>query len=461
MRHPLLISSLALLLTATPITALAQANQKSADSEHVMMKAYKKEIAYLSAQKKELANRLAQLNKNNAKALEGLKTELSKLENQLLSMSVNADRLEENYNVALDQKENTPANDQIIATLFEQASASLERDQPAMDVAKASADELNSAVRGLFGDAIKQIQRQSSIRTEKGSFFLESGSKADGEITWVGEVAAFGKSSQGGGYLIPAGQGLLKVSTASQSGAFESFSNRKVGEPLSIFFFENVAKAIEERKEKTLTEFLDAGGTIAWVIVILGLVGLFLVFVRAIILMLAGSGSSATVDNVCTHLAKQDVKAATETAQKGKSVVSSVVARVLSHPKTDESVEEVIGEAILKEMPKTERFGAIILVFAAVAPLLGLLGTVTGMIATFDIITEYGTGDPRLLSGGISEALITTQLGLVVAIPLILLGNLLKSRANQLQSQMEEAALRVLNLMRSDEPATLAKELEA
>ena len=158
-----------------------------------------------------------------------------------------------------------------------------------MDVAKASADELNSAVRGLFGDAIKQIQRQSSIRTEKGNFFLESGSKADGEITWVGEVAAFGKSSQGGGYLIPAGQGLLKVSTASQSGAFESFSNRKVGEPLSIFFFENVAKAIEERKEKTLTEFLDAGGTIAWVIVILGLVGLFLVFVRAIILMLAGS----------------------------------------------------------------------------------------------------------------------------------------------------------------------------
>ena len=82
------------------------------------------------------------------------------------------------------------------------------------------------------------------------------------------------------------------------------------------------------------------------------------------------------------------------------------------------------------------------------------------MIATFDIITEYGTGDPRLLSGGISEALIT-QLGLVVAIPLIRPGNLLKSRANQLQSQMEEAALRVLNLMRSDEPATLAKELEA
>ena len=105
MRHSLLISSLALLLTATPITALAQANQKSADSEHVMMKAYKKEIAYLSAQKKELANRLAQLNKNNAKALEGLKTELSKLENQLLSMSVNADRLEENYNLALTKRE--------------------------------------------------------------------------------------------------------------------------------------------------------------------------------------------------------------------------------------------------------------------------------------------------------------------------------------------------------------------
>ena len=67
----------------------------------------------------------------------------------------------------------------------------------------------------------------------------------------------------------------------------------------------------------------------------------------------------------------------------------------------------------------------------ALCPLLGLLGTVTGMIATFDIITEFGTGDPKMLSGGISTALITTQLGLIVAIPAVLLGNAMASRTDK------------------------------
>ena len=82
---------------------------------------------------------------------------------------------------------------------------------------------------------------------------------------------------------------------------------------------------------------------------------------------------------------------------------------------------------------------------AAVAPLLGLLGTVTGMISTFDIITEFGTGDPKLLSSGISEALITTKLGLVVAIPSLLLGNLLGGWSGKIKVMLEREALRLSN----------------
>ncbi len=92
-----------------------------------------------------------------------------------------------------------------------------------------------------------------------------------------------------------------------------------------------------------------------------------------------------------------------------------------------------------------DRFGAMILVFAAVAPLLGLLGTVTGMISTFDIITEYGTGDPKLLSHGISEALITTELGLVVAIPTLLFGNILSGWGKNIKMTLDKVALRVIN----------------
>ena len=114
--------------------------------------------------------------------------------------------------------------------------------------------------------------------------------------------------------------------------------------------------------------------------------------------------------------------------------------------KEREHIEDIVMENILNESSNIDRFGNFVLVLAAVAPLLGLLGTVTGMIATFDIITEHGTGDPKLLSGGISEALVTTMFGLVVAIPLLLLGNLLSGWAQNIKDSMEQSALHIVNI---------------
>jgi biopolymer transport protein ExbB len=82
---------------------------------------------------------------------------------------------------------------------------------------------------------------------------------------------------------------------------------------------------------------------------------------------------------------------------------------------------------------------------AAVAPLLGLLGTVTGMISTFHVITLYGTSDPRLMAGGISEALVTTMLGLAVAIPVMLIHAFLRRRIEHVVGDMEEKALAMSN----------------
>jgi len=110
-----------------------------------------------------------------------------------------------------------------------------------------------------------------------------------------------------------------------------------------------------------------------------------------------------------------------------------------------EHVEDVVMESIMHESSRLDRFGSAIMVIAAVAPLLGLLGTVTGMIATFDIITEFGTGDPKLLSGGISIALVTTELGLIVAIPMLLVGNMLSAWAEKIKDAMEHSALHLIN----------------
>ena len=109
-----------------------------------------------------------------------------------------------------------------------------------------------------------------------------------------------------------------------------------------------------------------------------------------------------------------------------------------------ETLERKIDEAIVKEVPRLQRGLSIIKILAVIAPLLGLLGTVTGMIQTFQAITLFGTGDPKLMAGGISQALITTVLGLVAAIPLTFLHAWVSSRSKALVQILEEQSAGII-----------------
>ena len=106
-----------------------------------------------------------------------------------------------------------------------------------------------------------------------------------------------------------------------------------------------------------------------------------------------------------------------------------------------ETLELKLDEAILKEIPRLERGISIIKVLAAIAPMLGLLGTVTGMIGTFQAITLFGTGDPKMMAGGISTALVTTVLGLVAALPLMLVHAVVSGRSKSLLHVLEEQSV--------------------
>ena len=105
-----------------------------------------------------------------------------------------------------------------------------------------------------------------------------------------------------------------------------------------------------------------------------------------------------------------------------------------------ESLELKMGEAVLGELPELNKFNTLLKVIAVVAPLLGLLGTVTGMILTFQAITLFGAGDPKLMAGGISQALVTTMLGLCVAIPTVFLHALVSGRSKRIIEVLEEQA---------------------
>ncbi|MDB4796762.1 MotA/TolQ/ExbB proton channel family protein, partial [bacterium] len=110
-----------------------------------------------------------------------------------------------------------------------------------------------------------------------------------------------------------------------------------------------------------------------------------------------------------------------------------------------ELVEEVLYESMLSVQPKLERFLNVIAVTAATAPLLGLLGTVTGIIKTFKLMQVFGAGDPKPLMAGISEALITTELGLILAIPSLLLHALLSRKVAAVLSRLEKLSVAFVN----------------
>ena len=119
-------------------------------------------------------------------------------------------------------------------------------------------------------------------------------------------------------------------------------------------------------------------------------------------------------------------------------VLSSFLKKRTGNKKLDQSILDL---CVMRERPNLRRRLAIIAVLAAVAPLFGLLGTVTGMITTFNVIAVFGTGNAKAMAAGISEALITTQSGLMIAIPGLLMSAFLVNRADRIESRLDELVM--------------------
>ncbi|KZX58962.1 hypothetical protein A3709_15480 [Halioglobus sp. HI00S01] len=155
-----------------------------------------------------------------------------------------------------------------------------------------------------------------------------------------------------------------------------------------------------------LRDRIEQGGTIGLIIIGLGVFGALLTLWRLAALTLLTRKIRKQLDNIDTPVADNPL---------GRVLMS--VSEVADQE--EELLQLKLDEAVLAEMPAIERGNGLIKLFAAISPLLGLLGTVTGMILTFQAISLFGTGDPKLMAGGISQALMTTVFGLVVAIPLL------------------------------------------
>jgi biopolymer transport protein ExbB len=152
------------------------------------------------------------------------------------------------------------------------------------------------------------------------------------------------------------------------------------------------------------------------------------------------------VDGILGDLARGDEAAAAQRARRVQGVAGEMLATGVEHAHERRGVlEELLFERILRVRPALERYLPFLAITAAAAPLLGLLGTVTGMIKTFQLITIFGTGDAKSLSSGISEALVTTALGLIVAIPTLILHGALSRMAKRKLGLLEEVSVAFVN----------------
>jgi biopolymer transport protein ExbB len=204
------------------------------------------------------------------------------------------------------------------------------------------------------------------------------------------------------------------------------------------------ALKIEEGSD-TIGEHLAKGGIVGYVILSLGAVCLLIGAIKVIEISGFKTASPEQVQNVLANIQESSAKGSEAAGEVSGAGGELLLAGVENADEKRGSLEEILYEKILACRPKLERFLPFMALTAAAAPLLGLLGTVTGMIKTFNLITIFGTGDAKSLSSGISEALVTTELGLCVAIPSLILHGLLSRMARQKIGDMEQTAVGFVN----------------
>ncbi|MFH1914318.1 MAG: MotA/TolQ/ExbB proton channel family protein [Pseudomonadota bacterium] len=300
-------------------------------------------------------------------------------------------------------------------------------------------------IQSLLTLFLDELRASGSVTRRTGEFIGQDGKDNSGELLRVGTFTMAYRQPDGRiGFLRPNSDGSRLTAVQGDPGwalsgmMADYFNGKELLFPVDI---SNGAVFGRLAREQTgVLEWLGSGGLLVWPIILVGVAALILVVERFYSLSRIRGNSDRNMATILELVNRGQWKECRRFCLEQSNYPTC---RIINHTlqylgNTREIIENAFQEGLLKELPMLERFLPTLNVLAAVAPLLGLLGTVTGMINTFQIITVYGTGDPRMMSGGISEALITTQLGLAVAVPIMILHHVLERRVDRIVGDMEE-----------------------
>ena len=284
-----------------------------------------------------------------------------------------------------------------------------------------------------------------------GKMVDRSGNETSGEIIRLGHLPALYRVNDRVGYLtLSPASGRLIMSPRPSFWVRQNLEDYFQGETEAVYTDISGGAAIQQLAHRVgFMAQLRSGGILVVPILLVGVVALVLTIERLIFLGKVRHNTDALMTRVTELVGEGDIDGAIKaTHPHRKRPTGRVLMAGLEHRRDpSEVIESALSETMLRETPRLERFQSALKVCAAVAPLLGLLGTVTGMINTFQVITTHGTGDPRLMAGGISEAMVTTQVGLAVAIPVMIVAAFLGRRARNLSHDMEEKGLALMGAL--------------
>lgn len=236
----------------------------------------------------------------------------------------------------------------------------------------------------------------------------------------------------------------------SLTGVATDAQSATIAIPLDVLQNKAIKNSITDTKELTWTEefksFFKKGGIVMYPLSLVAIIAFLLFLERFIMLSYRGHLGRRFTKKMDALVAEKKYEEAANLCLKKETSLAMVLFAVLNKVNdTRENAERSLQEALLREQPKLERRMGLLAAMGTIAPLLGLLGTVTGIITLFTVITEVGTNDARVLAGGISEALVTTEMGLVIAIPVMILHGLLSEKIEKITSELYVQSTSLMN----------------
>ena len=302
----------------------------------------------------------------------------------------------------------------------------------------------------ILEKALERLTQLTSPTSNKGSALDAEGVLKDGTFVEAGPVSWFVSDDQDTAGLIVINK-ELRSQVISGTASPEAIQKLADGKSSEMVFDPTMGMAsVLNESDGTIYDHIMKGGKWIFPILLIGALALLAAILKWLQLLGIRTLRPARLRRVIEAVQKGDFEIAKSKLGSRSNPATKALDRAIEMKnKSPEDVEEALYEEYLRAKPKLERGLSWVAIAAATAPLLGLLGTVTGMIHTFKLINIFGTGDAKSLSSGISEALVTTEFGLVVAIPALILHALLSRKIRGILSTMEMASIAYINGLKS------------